>query len=102
MCENIVSKASSNGRNLDLSNLQLDSLPIQILELKDSLEFLNLSGNRLSSFPDWFGDMKKLRTLFVANNLFEEFPRVLKKLNNLFMLSFRNNSLTTIHDDSLR
>ena len=40
-------------KNLDLSNCDLLEFPHELLKIKDSLEFLNLGGNSLSSLPSY-------------------------------------------------
>jgi len=68
----------------------LEVFPREILELADSLEILDLSGNRLSSLPDEFCRLSKLRIVFFSQNLFEEFPRVLGDCPNLEMVGFKS------------
>lgn len=71
----------------------LDEFPQEILTLADSLEFLNLSGNRLSELPDEFCKLKKLKIAFFNGNAFEVFPEVLAKCPALSMVSFKNNRI---------
>jgi len=94
--------AASDGRNLDLTNLNLSELPIEIQKFNSSLTFLNLSGNKLRNLPNWFQEFGELNTIFAASNLFEEYPNILGKLNKLFMVSFKGNLIKTITEDSLR
>ena len=74
----------------------LTEFPMEILDLADSLELLVLSNNRLSSLPEEFSQLKKLRIVFFNNNAFETFPTVLAKCPNLSMISFKGNSISTI------
>ena len=73
---------------LDLS-AGLTQFPEAIFELADSLEVLNLSGNRLSSLPDDLPRLKKLRILFCSNNAFDEVPAVLGDCHTLDMVGFK-------------
>ena len=69
---------------------------MEILELADSLEFLNLSNNHLSLLPDEFSQLHKLKIVFFNNNDFEDFPEVLAKCPNLSMVSFKGNKIKTV------
>ena len=48
----------------------LTAFPREILALADTLEVLDLSGNALSTLPDEFAQLKKLRIFFASNNAF--------------------------------
>ena len=74
----------------------LSELPREILTLADSLEFLNLSDNRLSALPDDFWRLKKLKIAFFNGNAFEVFPEVLAKCPALSMVSFKNNQIEQV------
>lgn len=90
-------------RELNLADCGLTNLPEEIFlpNCADSLEFLNLGGNSLSSLPNAMGNLKKLRILFFANNEFTEIPEVLGTLPSLYMLSFKDNKLSTIAEAAL-
>src|SRR3546814_14193143 len=60
-------------RRLDLS-ADLQHFPEAIFALADTLEVLNLSGNRLNSLPSDLSRLRKLRILFCSDNLFTEVP----------------------------
>lgn len=79
----------------------LREFPQEILELADSLELLDLSGNRLSVLPDDFGRLKKLKIAFFNNNAFEVFPSVLAECPALEMISFKSNQLRRIDEKVL-
>ncbi|UCH89599.1 MAG: leucine-rich repeat domain-containing protein, partial [Thermoplasmata archaeon] len=53
----------SGGRNLDLSSINLSSLPERIWKLKN-LEFLILTDNQLTSLPPGIGNLTNLKTLY--------------------------------------
>ena len=79
----------------------LTEFPLEILDLADSLEILDLSNNRLSTLPNAFASLKKLKIVFFNNNQFEEFPKVLASCPNLSMVSFKGNQLKTISPEAL-
>ncbi|MEB3231177.1 MAG: leucine-rich repeat-containing protein kinase family protein [Leptolyngbyaceae bacterium] len=86
---------------LRLTACHLTEFPPEILDLADSLEFLNLSDNQISRLPDDVGRLKKLRIAFFNNNQFEEFPEVLAQCPNLAMVSFKGNRLQTVAETAL-
>jgi hypothetical protein len=79
----------------------LPEFPMEILSLADSLELLELSGNRLSKLPNEFGQLKKLKVVFFNHNAFEAFPTVLAECPELSMISFKGNRLRTIGSNTL-
>lgn len=97
--------AAGTGQSLtraDFSNCQLSEFPLELLwPFRESLEFLNFGGNRLSSLPDELAQFRRLRILFFAGNAFESIPSVIGQLSQLYMLSFKGNRLRVVPDDSL-
>jgi hypothetical protein len=87
-------------QRLDLSE-GLTEFPLEILDLADSLEILNLTGNELKQLPKEFGQLKKLRILFLNNNQFEEVPEVLSQCPQLSMVGFKSNQITTLPENAL-
>jgi hypothetical protein len=79
----------------------LTAFPLEILELSETLEILDLSGNQLSSLPDDFVRLKNLRILFLSDNQFTTWPVVLSKCINLTMVGFKANRIATIAEDAL-
>lgn len=77
---------------LDLS-ADLREVPEAILGLADSLEVLNLSGNRLRSLPAWLPRLRKLRILFGSDNAFTQVPGVLGDCPQLEMVGFKANRI---------
>jgi hypothetical protein len=74
----------------------LTELPNEIFNLADTLEILDLSGNKLSWLPHNFGQLRKLRIVFFSDNLFTEFPEVLSQCEHLEMIGFKANSISHI------
>ena len=85
---------------LDLS-FGLTEFPREIFDLADSLEILNLSGNRLSTLPDDLPRLHKLRIIFCSDNQFAELPAVLGQCKSLTMLGFKANQISRVPDESL-
>ncbi len=67
----------------------LTGFPREILDLADTLEVLDLSGNQLTSLPPDFGRLHKLRILFCSHNPFTELPAVLGQCPALEMIGFK-------------
>ncbi len=79
----------------------LTEFPREIFDLAQTLEILDISGNRFSSLPDDFSCLRKLRVLFCSDNPFTELPEVLGQCENLSMVGFRNNQLRQVSAASL-
>lgn len=79
----------------------LTEFPREVFDHADSLEVLNLTGNRLSSLPDDLGRLKKLRILFCSNNQFTRLPAVLGTCPSLTMVGFRANQIEEIEEGAL-
>ena len=71
----------------------LTEFPAEIFTLTDTLEVLNLSGNRLSWLPDDLPRLHKLRVLFCSDNLFSEVPAVLGRCPAMQMIGFKANRI---------
>ncbi len=80
---------------LDLS-CELTEFPREIFDLADTLEVLNLTQNQLSSLPDDFARLSKLRILFVSENRFRHLPAVLGDCAQLSMIGFKANQIETV------
>jgi muconolactone delta-isomerase len=79
----------------------LTEFPTEILELADSLEVLDLSGNALSDLPPELEQLTKLKIIFASNNQFTHLPEVLGKLPNLEMIGFKTNKIKVVSEESL-
>lgn len=85
---------------LDLS-CGLTSFPEEIFDLEDTLEILNLTGNRLSDLPADLPRLAKLKILFCSSNEFDHLPAVLGSCPSLEMVGFKSNRIARIEEDSL-
>lgn len=79
----------------------LTTFPREIFDLADSLEILNLTGNRLSSLPEDLGRLRRLRILFCSENEFTHLPAVLGQCPDLRMVGFKANRITHLEDGAL-
>jgi tRNA A-37 threonylcarbamoyl transferase component Bud32 len=79
----------------------LTEFPLEIIELADSLEILDLSGNQLSDLPAELSKLTNLRIIFASNNLFTHLPDVLGSLPKLEMIGFKTNQIKTVSEQSL-
>ncbi len=80
---------------------ELTAFPPEILDLADSLEILDLSGNLLSELPDDLARLNRLRVIFCSDNRFTHLPEVLGRMPELTMVSFRANRIRVVSPNSL-
>lgn len=85
----------AGGVRLNLA-CDLTEFPVEIYDLADTLEILDLSGNHLSSLPDDFVRLHKLRILFCSNNQFTELPAILGQCAQLSMVGFKANKINHV------
>jgi len=94
-----------NNQKIDTTEFRLsdnlENFPREIFDLSDTLELLDLSGNRLSELPSDFGRFKKLRILFLSNNMFTEIPKVLSECPALTMIGFKSNRINQWPEDAM-
>ncbi len=93
--EQLRSGALAGIRRLDLS-CGLSELPEEIFALADTLEVLNLSGNRLRELPHQLTRLHKLQVLFASDNDFEVLPEVLGDCPALHMVGFKANRIAEV------
>ena len=93
--EQLRSGALAGTRRLDLS-CGLSELPEEIFALADTLEVLNLSGNRLRELPHQQTRLHKLQVLFASDNDFEVLPEVLGDCPALHMVGFKANRIAEV------
>ena len=79
----------------------LTVFPEEIFEHAETLEVLDLSGNKLTALPDTFPALKKLKILFLSMNQFTVFPTVLKTLTDIDIIGFKANQIKTIPEESI-
>lgn len=93
--EQLRSGALVGTRRLDLS-CDLTELPEEVFALADTLEVLNLSGNRLCDLPDQLPRLHRLQVLFASDNDFEVLPEVLGDCPALQMVGFKANRIAHV------
>lgn len=79
----------------------LDTFPREVFELADTLEVLDLSGNRLTDLPDDLHRLHKLRVFFASSNRFTELPPVLGACPQLEMVGFKANRIAHVPGEAL-
>ncbi|NJR69766.1 MAG: serine/threonine-protein kinase [Synechococcales cyanobacterium CRU_2_2] len=90
----------AGGKRLAIA-ADLTEFPREIFGLANSLEVLDLSGNRLRSLPPDFGRLKKLKIAFFSHNQFEALPSVLSRCPALSMVGFKSNQIAEFPEHSL-
>ena len=71
----------------------LHEFPEEIFALADTLEVLDLSGNRLERLPADLSRLRRLRILFCSDNPFSELPECLGDCPQLEMIGFKANRI---------
>ena len=79
----------------------LDYFPEQLFELADTLEYLDLSSNKLNVLPHDFDCLKKLKVFFASDNLFTTYPEVLGRCGALEIVGFKSNNIEVIPESAL-
>ncbi|TXK20976.1 protein kinase [Pontibacter qinzhouensis] len=87
--------------SLRLLSCGLTEFPEEIIDLADTLEMLDLSGNPISQLPDSFKLLRNLKIAFFYNNEFEHFPPVLSECPKLEMIGFKENKISAIAEDAI-
>lgn len=80
---------------------RLSHFPVEIFELADTLEYLDLSFNNLSSLPADFGRLQKLKIFFCSENQFTALPEVLADCPLLDIAGFKSNRIETVPPSSV-
>ncbi|WP_439131049.1 protein kinase [Polaribacter sp.] len=78
----------------------LTEFPKEIYSLSESLEILDLSNNHLSALPNDIVQLKNIRTIFLGNNKFTEYPKILAELPLLSMIGLKSNQIHTIPENA--
>lgn len=98
--EQLLSGELLGSKHLKIS-CGLTAFPDEIFSLSESLEILDLSGNKLTSLPNDFWRLKKLKIAFFSDNLFKAFPAVLSDCEQLEMIGFKSNQIEIVPENSL-
>lgn len=85
-------------KTLDLSGLDLTSLPFDILEM-NWLEELDLSNNKLIDLPDDLFKIANLKSLILFRNQISSLPKTFTQLNKLRYLNLSGNQLRELPVD---
>jgi hypothetical protein len=90
--EQLRSGSLAGTRRLDLS-CDLTELPPEVFGLADTLEILNLTGNRLRELPPDLGRLHRLKIVFCSSNCFTRLPESLGDCAALEMVGFKANRI---------
>lgn len=85
-------------QRIDLRGAGLTEFPPELFALADTLEVLDLSGNRLSALPDDLHRLHRLRILFGSDNAFTTLPPALGACAQLEMVGFKANRIAQVPD----
>ncbi|RZJ99415.1 MAG: protein kinase, partial [Flavobacterium sp.] len=96
----LINGQLKGSRSLKISEGLLD-FPKEIFELADTLEYLDLSSNKLSKLPDDFGRLRKLKIFFASENLFTSLPEVLSECPDLDIVGFKSNQIEFVPPKAL-
>ncbi len=88
--------ALQGSTQLDLRGCGLSELPAEVLQLADTLQVLDMSGNALTTLPDGLARLTRLHTLFASNNRYTVLPAVLGRLPLLDTLGFKANQIAEV------
>ena len=80
---------------LNLSKQKIDTFPLQILLCKNLIE-LDMSKNRMEEIPPGIGELTNLKKLNLSNNKLVHLPDEIGKLTELVYLSLNRNVLEDI------
>lgn len=96
LCNDDAINSLANLKSLNLYDNSLTNLE-GIDKLNTTpLDELNIGSNKLNRLPIKFGSLLNLRSLWLDDNEFEEFPSCICDLKNLEILRLSGNSLETI------
>jgi hypothetical protein len=98
--EQLRSGALAGVRRLDLA-CGLTELPDEVFALADTLEVLNISGNRLRDLPQQLPRLHRLQVLFASDNDFCVLPEVLGDCHGLQVVGFKANRITHVPPEAL-
>lgn len=97
--EEPISVTLDSNNVLDLSNTNLDKLPMSVLN-NFNLTELNISQNNITgALPAEIKDLRRLKVLNASNNLMTGVPAEIGQLKNLEVLDLSNNELTGLPNE---
>jgi hypothetical protein len=79
----------------------LTEVPRCLLDSAPRVRFLDLSGNDLTTLPEWLPELQNLEVLFVSYNRFSHVPEILGKMPKLRMLGMRGNQIEQLSGAAL-
>ncbi len=79
----------------------LEHFPDEVFDLADTLEVLDLSGNRLSTLPQDLHRLHRLKVFFASSNRFTELPEAVGACPQLEMVGFKANRIDHVPADAL-
>lgn len=91
----------AGARELRLAGCGLTEFPREILDLAETLEFLDLGGNALTALPEDFGRLARLRVLFGSANRFAVLPPALGDCAALSQVGFRATGMREVPAEAL-
>ncbi|KAI0843501.1 putative cell morphogenesis protein Sog2 [Hypoxylon sp. FL0890] len=92
-----VSTELKPGITIDLSRKNIQALPDEVVDIiKNELERLALSHNKLRSLPARFSECTHLRYLNLRANLIKDFPTSLCDIKSLEILDMRRNKIRVL------
>lgn len=100
MFSDLINGKLNGIKELKLQNLGLKSLPNEVFELADTLEFIDLSGNQINELPKEFSKLTKLKIAFLSSNPFEVFPEILSQCPQLEMIGFKSCQISFVAENS--
>ncbi|KAI1373801.1 RAM signaling pathway protein-domain-containing protein [Hypoxylon crocopeplum] len=98
-----VSTELKPGITIDLSRKNIQALPDEVVDIiKNELERLALSHNKLSSLPSRFSECTHLRYLNLRANLIKEFPLSLCDIKSLEILDMGRNRIRILPPETAK
>jgi hypothetical protein len=98
--DDLRSGALAGARELKIAG-GVTEFPEEIYGLAETLEVLDLSGNRLSRLPDDMGRLTKLKALFCSGNRFDRLPPSLGDCPALSQIGFRATGMVELPAEAL-